>query len=272
MDSKILSGIILFILLTGLSGCNQPADPVQPPTPEPTETSELTPQPTARSEEEPEAPLETKARILVIGEPALDTIELLESSSDILEFEIVKQESLDNNSKNKFESIDLILLDQSDSDKKELSFRSGGEIAEWVWNGGKIIVVQNSGTFNPEYETVVGWAFNFGSYIVPVECSMTENNEASCMSPRDLNALIRKSTVNHMILKDFKISEETIALTVFPVAPRGTEIVTVKDSQSEKSFPGIVEKSMDKGRSIYFNFSPGKTPRLFRNTIRYLMG
>jgi len=271
MDSKVLAGIILFILLTGLSGCNQPANPAQTPTPEPTETSELTPQPITTPKEEPEAPLETKARVLVIGEPALGTIELLESSSDILEFEIVKQESLDNNSKNKFGSIDLILLDQSGSDKKELFFRPRKEIAEWVWNGEKIIVVQNSGTFNPEHETVVGWAFNFGSYIAPVERSMTEGNEASCISLRKINAVLKKADIKHSILEGFEASDSAIEITAVPVAPRGTEIISLKNSQSSQLFPEIVEKSRDKGRSIYFNFSLGKTPRLFRNTIRYLM-
>jgi len=225
MDSKVLAGIILFILLTGLSGCNQPANPAQTPTPEPTETSELTPQPITTPKEEPEAPLETKARVLVIGEPALGTIELLESSSDILEFEIVKQESLDNNSKNKFGSIDLILLDQSGSDKKELFFRPRKEIAEWVWNGEK----------------------------------------------RKINAVLKKADIKHSILEGFEASDSAIEITAVPVAPRGTEIISLKNSQSSQLFPEIVEKSRDKGRSIYFNFSLGKTPRLFRNTIRYLM-
>jgi hypothetical protein len=69
------------------------------------------------------------------------------------------------------------------------------------------------------------------------------------------------------------IGQEPIAMTIFPILEsEGSVIIAnVNDEKNDKKYPGIVEKKQfPMGTVIYFNYDPGLTPTIMKNTLDYL--
>ena len=216
------------------------------------------------------------ADLLIIGSPSLETIEVLDNSKDLIEYRVISDvDSLRANPEEKLAQYDIVMLDQSNSAEKILPSTVGEALHGYVTKGGKLIVVKNSGIYNPEAPEIVGWMANFGSDIVPVECIMTWENQPSCASPVYVTAELERADFDHRIMAGIeKVPAAAdlpfLYLEVFPVSVSGNEVAAIRDVQSTASYPGIVEKSLLFGKSIYFNYDPGNTPAIFRNTLKYL--
>lgn len=215
------------------------------------------------------------AKMLVIGNPSIETIQALDISKDLVEYRIRDAESLRTNAKEKLAQYDIVMLDQSNQDSKMLPSTLGEALHGFVTKGGKLIVVKNSGIHNPEAPEIIGWMANFGSDIVPVECIPTKENYPSCEVSISITAELERADFDHKIMMGIEKFPATdyqgyLYVEIFPVAVKGNEIATIKDVQSTKYYAGIVEKTLLFGKSIYFNYNPGLTPGIFRNTLKYL--
>ena len=50
----------------------------------------------------------------------------------------------------------------------------------------------------------------------------------------------------------------------------GNQVAYIKNVASQSYYPGIVEKRLIIGKSIYFNYDPAATPGVWQNTLEYL--
>jgi len=218
------------------------------------------------------------ADLLIIGSPSLETIEVLDNSKDLVQYRVIEDvESFRTNPKDKIAQYDIIMLDQTNSEGKALPSQLGEELRGYVLRGGELIVVKDSGIYNTDALELVGWKANFTSEIVPVECIMTADNYPSCTTPVNLTAELERADFDHKIMMGIeKIpalpTDPYLYVEVLPIAlaNNGHEIATIRDAQSTKYYPGIVEKRELLGKSVYFNYNPGFTPGVFRNTLKYL--
>ncbi|MEM0360787.1 MAG: hypothetical protein QXK06_05645 [Candidatus Diapherotrites archaeon] len=213
--------------------------------------------------------------MLIIGNPSEATLAALDKSQDIVRYVIRDEESLSTNAKEKLAQYDIVWLDQSNQRSKELPSTVGEALSSYVTKGGKLVVVKNSGILNPDAPEIIGWMANFGSEIVPVDCVFTRTNDPSCVTPVNVTAYIERADFDHKIMFGIEKypatrDEPYLYLEVFPVSPIGNEIATIKDVQSTRYYAGIVEKPLLLGKCIYFNYDPGETPRILRNTIKYM--
>ncbi|MCX6801827.1 MAG: hypothetical protein NT067_01810 [Candidatus Diapherotrites archaeon] len=213
--------------------------------------------------------------MLIIGNPTADTLAALDKSQDLVKYVIRDEESLRTNSKEKLAQYDVVWLDQSNQQSKELPSTVGEALSSYVTKGGKLVVVKNSGILNPDAPEIVGWMANFGSEIVPVDCVFTRDNYPSCTSPLNITGELERADYDHKIMMGIEKvpatqDEPYLYLEVFPVSAMGKEIASIKDVQSTRYYAGIVEKPLLLGKSLYFNYDPGYTPGILRNTLKYL--
>jgi len=214
--------------------------------------------------------------MLVIGSPSVETLQVLDNSKDLVQYRVIEDvEALRTNSKDKLAQYNIVMLDQTNSPQKILPSTVGEALNSYVAKGGKLIVVKNSGIYNPEAPEIVGWMANFGSDVVPVECITTRDNYPSCTVSVNVSAELERADFKSPIMRGIEKVPATpdqpyLYLEVFPVAVNGHEIATIRDVQSTKYYAGIVEKRLLIGKSIYFNYNPGYTPGIFRNVLKYL--
>jgi hypothetical protein len=61
-----------------------------------------------------------------------------------------------------------------------------------------------------------------------------------------------------------------LSLTTFNVTPNGYEIAYIQSTATPESYPGIIEKKLLLGKSLYFNYNPGIVPSILQNVLVYL--
>ncbi|MCX6802695.1 MAG: hypothetical protein NT067_06315 [Candidatus Diapherotrites archaeon] len=248
--------LVLFSVLFLLCGC-----------------SELQHTGTASSPSNPSRPY--VAKMLIIGKPSPETLEALGNSKDLAEFVVKDEAFLSQNALEKLADYNIVMLDQSGQESKMLSSAAAEALSAFAEKGGKLIVVKNSGIYSPDAPEIIGWTANFGSEIVPVDCVFTRENKPSCTLPVNVTAVLERVDYDHPIMLAIDRVPETkdmpyLSLETFPVSATGNEIAIIKDANSTKYYPGIAEKTGILGKSIYFNYNPGLTPAILRNTLRYL--
>jgi len=215
------------------------------------------------------------AKMLVLGAPALETVEVLDNSKDIVDYRIIEDTAgFATNAEEKIKEYDLIMLDQSNSPTRALPSTLAESIEGFVRKGGMLIVVKNSGIHSIEAPEKVGWKANFTAEVMPVECFMA-GEIPSCEEQVYLSAEIERADFSHPIMMGIEKVPATpdqpfLNLQIHPITKTGNEIATIKDTQTTKYYPGIVEKRNLLGKVVYFNYTPGYTPGIFRNTLNYL--
>jgi len=215
------------------------------------------------------------AKLLVIGQPSQITQEALDSAKDIVTYRIRDMESLSVNPTPQLAQYDIIMLDQTNSAQGPYISRTLGEAIEnFVKKGGKLIIVGNSGILRPDAPEIVGWLANLGD-IAPVECVLDKHNVPTCIQPIRLRGELIKLDFDNPIMEGIERvpalpGEPPLNFTVYNVAIKGNEIAYIKDVDSTKWYPGIVERRHILGKVIYFNYDPGLTRAIFEKTLEYL--
>ena len=215
------------------------------------------------------------AQMLIIGEPSFDTKYVLDQNPDLVKYRIRTAESLERSPKEQLAQYDIIMLDQSYQANKEVSRQLGEAIENYVKTGGKLITVMDSGILRKGAADIVGWKATFGD-IVPVSCERGQNDMPTCLPNQAITIVGRiwRQDFDHKIMEGIEVApaepEAAIFLTVFDVAPVGNEIAYVQTIPEGKFYPAIVEKPLIIGKSIYFNYDPGRTRGIFEKTLKYL--
>ena len=216
------------------------------------------------------------AQLLVIGMPGLETRAVLDNSKEIVQYRIIEDPgALKVSPGKKLAQYHIVMLDQTNSPQKILPSTVGEALNSYVAKGGKLIVVKNSGIYNPEAPELVGWTANLGPGLMPVACIMTPENQPSCNAPVNVTAELERADFKSPIMRGIEKvpaapDQPYLYLEVLPVAVTGHEIARVQDAQSTKYYTGIAENSFLLGKVLYFNYNPGYTPGIFRNALKYL--
>ncbi|MCD6478616.1 MAG: DUF4190 domain-containing protein [Candidatus Diapherotrites archaeon] len=222
----------------------------------------------------PEADSAAPAKMLIIGQPSQKTIAVLNNLTDLVLYVTRSADSLQISPKEQLAQYDIVMLDQSNSAGPFISKALGDALHDYVAKGGKLIIVKNSGTLSKDAPGAAGWLANLGD-IAPVECTLDKHNIPTCLQPIRIRGELIKLDFDHPIMEGIERvpalpSEPLLDLEVFDVAVKGKEIAYIKDADSTKKYPGIVERKYILGKVIYFNYNPGKTPEIFINTLNYL--
>ena len=216
--------------------------------------------------------------LLVIGSPMPEFRTVLTDAEnrDLIQYiRYSDSESLQHNPYERIKSFDIIILDQSNQSDKTISRSLGEAITKYVRNGGKLIVVGNSGIERPGDVSVMGWKATFGD-IVPVGCEPTTLGVPSCKKGFQIQATINAAKEDHPIMYGILRvpaleTQGYLSTETFDVSIYGTELAYLKDAGSGRTYTGIVEKTtMFGGKVIYFNFNPGLSNAIFVNTLQYL--
>ncbi len=215
-----------------------------------------------------------KTKILLIGSSSQEVIDILNENRETVEYDMKTVEALENNAKEQIKPYNIIILDQSEQAKKEITKNIGDSIFEFVKEGGNLIVVKDSGIRRPDTADIIGWKNTFGD-LVPVNCDRMVNNNPTCTERILLRGKLYTENSKHPIMNGvdfYPVEAELFAsFETFDIDVTGTQIAYLKSSgQDGKSYPAIAEKKTLLGKVVYFNYNPGKTRGILENTIDYL--
>ena len=218
---------------------------------------------------------------LVIGEPSLDFISLLDQDRELVYVRIRDAAALDVAPSEQLAQYDLIILDQSNSSDKAVSRQLGEAVENYVRTGGKFVIIMDSGIYRSggifgtgRAVDVIGWQATFGD-IVPVECDRGPNEVPTCAQPIAVQGRIFRQDFDHPIMEGIEVSPAhpgipPYALVTFRVKPTGNQVAFIRHAATTAFYPAIVEKRLIIGKSIYFNYDPAITPGIWQNTLEYL--
>jgi len=212
-------------------------------------------------------------RMLIIGNSSMQTLDALNQADDLVDYVVRDASAFGRNPADQLAQYDIVMLDQSQQADKTVPRVLGEDLADYVRSGGKLIVVMDSGIYREGAPDIVGWESTFDD-IVPVKCDRVLDNQPVCERSFFVHGVIRAAVFDHDIMKGVdQIPADPmrkINLDTFDVSVSGKELAYIDDPSSGRNFPGIVEKNLIIGKSIYFNYNPGETPGVLENTIRYL--
>ncbi|MCR4335136.1 MAG: hypothetical protein NUV57_01215 [archaeon] len=213
-------------------------------------------------------------KMLIIGATSREVVNILNDNRDIIDYDLKTTQSLERNPQEILANYEIVMLDQSEEANKEVSKKLGEAIEKFVKSGGKFILVKDSGIRRPDTYDVIGWKNTFGD-IVPVECDRVINDQPTCINRFIVQGKLLRQDEDHPIMEGIEIFPadplRNATFEVFDVGTNGKEIAFIESSgQDKKEFVGIVEKNLVIGKSLYFNYNPGKTRGVFESTLDYL--
>ena len=217
---------------------------------------------------------EGKTRMLIIGSTSQEVVDTLNDRRDVIEYSIKTTDTLERNPEEQLINYDIVMLDQSQEASKLVSKKLGDAVQKYVKNGGKFILVLDSGIRRPDTYDVIGWRNTFGD-IVPVECDRVFNNQPSCTNRVIVSGKLYREDERSKILQGIDVfpADPNLNATfeTFDLSVNGRELAYIQSSGIDrKTYPAIVEKNLVIGKSIFFNYNPGITRGIFESTLDYL--
>ncbi|MDO8647765.1 MAG: hypothetical protein Q7R70_05135 [Candidatus Diapherotrites archaeon] len=222
-------------------------------------------------------PAEHPATMLIIGTPSKYTMEVLNANRELV-YPITTRtaDAMSRNSEQQLAQYDIVMLDQSQQENKEVSRALGEALQKYVNSGGKLITVLDSGIKEPNESGNIGWKTTFGT-IIPVECRLESmTNQPGCTKKVTLNGRIFPGAYghNHAIMRGITQypAEQSKLLreTVLDITNTGNEIAYIEDARTKVQYTAITEAQTLVGKSIYFNYDPGTTPAILETTLDYM--
>jgi len=215
-----------------------------------------------------------KTKMLIIGSTSQEVVDALNDRRDIIEYSIKTTDTLERNPTEQLANYEIVMLDQSEEANKEVSKKLGEAIQKFVKNGGKFILVKDSGIRRPDTYDVIGWRNTFGD-VVPVDCDRVFNNQPSCTNRIIVSGKLYREDERSKILEGIDVFPtdplRDATFETFDVSVNGRELAYIQSSGiDKKTYPAIVEKNLVVGKSIYFNYNPGITKGIFESTLEYL--
>lgn len=212
--------------------------------------------------------------MLIIGEPSHDLKAILDEDKDLVRYTIRDAYSLQVSPQQQLEQYQIVLLDQSHQADKSVPRVLGDAIQEWVKQGGKLIVVMDSGIYRAGAADVIGWRATFGD-IMPVECNIEKDYVPTCTRPVHVTGKIFRQDFKHPIMEGIEVApadpDGVYFLQTFNVAPLSNQVAYIQNVTTSAYYPAIVERTwFGIGKVIYFNYDPGATKGILENTLRYL--
>jgi len=222
-------------------------------------------------------------QLLFIGEPSFEEKVVLDNLGYFLTYRIRDASTFGNSASEELQQYDIIILDQTRT-QKSVTVSLGEAVQKYVQKGGKLMVVLNSGVYQSvglagaTAVDAIGWKANFGD-IVPAECVLGSDSVPVCEEGREKTVVgrIYRQDYDHPIMRGVEIAPPmnltpyTLKTLEIQAAQGGKTIAYIKAENTPQSFPAIIEKkNFPLGDVIYFNYDPGMTPNIFKDTIMYM--
>ncbi|MDD4984001.1 MAG: hypothetical protein PHH82_04170 [Candidatus ainarchaeum sp.] len=229
-------------------------------------------------------------QILLVGQPwdgpyQNDTIvEIMQQGLNGQKYKIKQIESSQNfshNPENQIKNYDLIILDQTMLSDKSIPPDFANALIDYVFAGGKLIIVGDSATFVTGRPEKIGLPATFNESMAPVDCMSPIDGGPKCTMPIPLPAGIWYNTYETKLFQGIdKIPPNPLTqglqglpFTVFDVSPQGDEWAYIQDVVSGKIFTGIVKNGYGVGKVIYINYQEvGLTPSVLEYVVEELIG
>jgi len=223
-------------------------------------------------------------QVLFIGVPSTGERVVLDNLSYFLRYNIRDATTFGNAASEELQQYDIVILDQSISSDKSVTVGLGEAITKYVDKGGKLILVMNSGVQQSvgfggmTAVDAIGWKANFGN-TMPAECVPNSTSIPSCKPGQEVSVVgrIYRQDYDHPIMLGTEMAptldEAPFAMTTLAIQSNegAKTIAYIKAENTPQSFPAILEKkNFPLGNVIYFNYDPGLTMNVFKNTIMYL--
>lgn len=175
---------------------------------------------------------------------------------------------------------DLIILTESAGDtRSDLPSLFRSYLSSYLANNGKMIMFGLAGSTDPAEPSANGWSQSgIGPYI-PVLCKTVICNEESITTATaDISAL-KPMDINNDMVKEFgmtiPITGETLEFADVNV-DSGKPILNLEVNygpNNVRSYAALVDASHGvSGKTIYFAYHPSRTPTIFKNAVKYILG
>jgi hypothetical protein len=227
----------------------------------------------------------SRIQVLIIGEPSLGEKVVLDNLSYMMNYRVRDATTFSNAASEELHQYDIVILDQASvGSDHSVTIGLAEAIKTYVKKGGKLVVVMNSGIYQNvgfagmTSADVVGWKANFGA-LMPAECVLGSDNVPTCADGREVTVMgrIYQQDFDHPIMEGIPMAPPTgevpYALKTFAIqADEGANTIAyIKAENTPQTFSAILEKkNFPFGTVVYFNYDPGLTPGIFKNTIFYL--
>lgn len=214
-------------------------------------------------------------KTLIIGTPSVQSLSVYDQEKELIKYTIRSADSMKLNPEEFLSQFELVILDQSAQAEKYIPRQLGEALTSYVQKGGKLITVMNSGIFRKGDIGIVGWQGTFNSDVVPVDCVPDMYGQPSCVQPIFVTGQLWRADFDHPIMKGIEVYPALqeiggIQFETFLVSSTGNEIAWIQAVNTPEYYPGIVEKRLLLGKSVYFNYDPGNTPGILTNALKYL--
>jgi hypothetical protein len=225
-----------------------------------------------------------RVQVLFIGTPSLGEKTALDNLNYFLNYTSREASSFGNAAAETLQQYDIVILDQSNSNDKSVSVALSESIQNYVRKGGKLIIVMNSAIYSSvgfqgyTAADAIGWQATLGK-ISPAYCGADHLGVPTCKEGQEINLLGRiwRQDFDHPIMQGIEVApaigDAPFRLTALPItADAGAKTIAyMKAENTPQTFPAILEKkSFPMGTVIYFNYDPGYTQTILKNTIDYL--
>ena len=227
----------------------------------------------------------SSTKVLFIGEPSLGEKVALDNLSSTITYSVRSVDTFSISPEEELYQYDIIIFDQASGGiDKSISVTLGDAIQKYVNKGGNLIIVMNSGIYQSSglngytAADVIGWKATFGK-IIPVDCIANKDGVPSCKEGMEESVIGRvwKQDYDHPIMEGIEVAppqgEAPRSMKVLSVqADEGAKTIAyIKSDATPQTYPAILEKKhLPTGTVIYFNYDPGMTPGIFKNTLYYL--
>jgi len=220
--------------------------------------------------------------VLVIGQLSPGEMVVLDNLNQSFVYSVRSAQDLESSTIEGLSEYNIIIIDQSMTEKS-ISSDLGSALQSYVEKGGEIIIVKNSairlslGIDGIEAGDSIGLTTTLGE-LAPVDCVLLNGNEPSCKEGNEVPIVARIiKQEEHPIMYGIDITPtndlEPYQLVVSPIqASEGAKTIAYFDVENTpQTFPAIIEKkNFPLGSVVYFNYDPGMTPTIFKNTLMYL--
>lgn len=228
-------------------------------------------------------------QILLVGEPwdgpyqNDSIIEILQQGINAKKYKIKQIKNAQNfayNPANQIENYDLIIIDQTQRTDKSIPPDFADALVDYVFKGGKLILVGDSATLVTGRPEKIGLPATFGTGMAPVDCMSPIDAPPKCLTPIPISQAIWRNTYKTKKLfqgidtiPQNPATQGALPFTVFDVSPQGEEWAFIEDLVAGRMYTGIVKKSYYLGKVIYFNYQEvGLTPSILEDVVGYLIG
>lgn len=167
---------------------------------------------------------------------------------------------------------------------QNLTYEARDALGIWVQNGGKVIVIGDAGTRDPDDVLIRGWSSAAFGDVFPVALAIS--GPVSGIPTKIVDNAVLNFIGEHPILHDYarlyqlNLTEVNKAscskITAVNVVPEAgaDQIAWLMNSQDSAKFAlAVLEKgTLWGGKILYFNYDPGCTRGIAIASIRYLAG